>query len=94
MLKKTLQVGNQNQSNKAFDEYRTAIVEEFMSQKLFSQKKITQGAFWTALDKDLAQQYIRDERWIFGLKYHDDLKLIDHGLEEVKPNGIGFGKTK
>lgn len=61
-----------------FDSSRDNIVKEFISSSIFMRRKLTQGAYWTSIDKDLADQYIRDERWIFGMKVRDDLKIIDH----------------
>ena len=70
-------------NRKRFDNSRDNIVEEFGSTRVFTKRKLTQGAYWTAIDKDLADQYIRDEKWIFGMKVRDELKIIDHWDENM-----------
>lgn len=77
----------------AFDLSRREQTELFKSGMGVFKRKITQGLYWTVIDKDLADQYIRDERWFFGIKFCDILKVIDHGAEEIKNNDkIGFIK--
>jgi hypothetical protein len=80
--------------SKNFNEHRNILSEEFNTESIFYKRKITQGAFWTAIDKDLANQYFRDECWLFNIKYKDELKFIDHGIDINAPtnSGIGFGK--
>lgn len=80
--------------SKGFDDYRNNVITEFDSESIFFKSRMTQGLFWTSLDKDLANQMVREERWIFGMKYKDVLKLIDHGNEgEIfNTKGVGFKK--
>ncbi len=91
---KTETVGKQTIDSQAFDDYRTGIVEEFHSENIFFKRKLTQGAFWTAIDKELANQYFRDERWLFNFKYKDELKFIDHGTNGSPVTGVGFNINK
>ncbi len=88
-------VNNKSNANnlKSFDDYRNGINKEFLSKKPFRRNRITQGLCWTDLDKDLANQYIREEAWLFGWKFRDNLKLIDHiaEIEDItKTRKIGF----
>lgn len=84
------------QNNKGFDDYRNLLLEDYHKSNAFLKKKFSQGAYWTILDKDLANQYFRDEVWFMGVKIKDNIKFIDHGSEEEKnKGGIGFNiKTK
>lgn len=77
---------------KEFGESRVEYAEGF-DKKSWSafKRKITQGFYWTSIDKDLANQVLRDERWFCGIKFWDAIKLIDHGAEGIK-TGIGFTK--
>ena len=87
-------VGFQLATGKSFDDYRNLILENFKDENIFFKRKLSQGAFWTSIDKDLANQFFRDERWLFNMKYKDEIKLIDHGVEPIEKSGIGFTKTK
>lgn len=89
MLKK---IEKQRLGLKAFDDYRDAINNEFNSENIFKKVRVTQGLIWTNLDKDLANQYVREEYWIFGIKVRDNIKFIDHcSEEEIKRGGrVGF----
>jgi hypothetical protein len=80
----------------SFNNYRNELIDELNSESIWHKQRFTQGAFWTELDSNLANQYFRDERWFFGIKYFDELKFIDHGLNinNKNNNNIGFGKTK
>lgn len=95
-IKNSCGVGLPLLSPKSFDDYRNFIVDELNSQNILFKKKISQGIYWASLDKDIANQYVREEKWIFGLKYKDELKLIDHGFlndEDIKLNrNVGFKK--
>lgn len=88
-----MKIATQKINSKAFDDYRDFINQEFLTETVFKKKRLTQGLFWTDFDKDLANQYIREEVWIFGIKIADSIKLIDHctenndGKKNVK---IGF----
>jgi hypothetical protein len=75
-------VGTYNEDEKSFNDYRNVITDEFLTQTIFFKRKMTQGAFWTAIDKDLANQFFRDERWFCGFKFWDAYKLIDHGIDK------------
>ena len=79
---------------KEFEESRIQYAKRF-DQRSWSafKRKITQGFYWTSIDKDLANQVLRDERWFLGIKFWDAIKIIDHGSGEVK-SGVGFTKTK
>jgi len=91
--KKEVAMGLQAISSKDFDDQRNIITERFSSKGLCFKRKLTQSLYWTSLDKDLANQYWRDERWFMGIKFWDVLKLIDHGAEGVNSNkGVGFLK--
>jgi hypothetical protein len=85
-------------SSKVFDDFRSAMIEEFDDEKfLVFKRKVSQGAFWTMLDKDLANQYFRTEVWLFGVKISDQMKLIDHALDDNgfgKNSGMGFVAKK
>ena len=94
MSKKSNIVGFQMINGKSFDDYRNFILEEQQKDNTIFKRKLSQGAFWTALDKDLANQFFRDEKWFFNFKYKDEIKLIDHGVEPNEKTGIGFTKTK
>jgi hypothetical protein len=82
----------QMMNKKAFDDYRDVIQEEFISKGAIHKKRLTQGVYWVSSEKDLANQYVREEKWFFGIKMKDDLKLVDHNirddLETVKK--VGF----
>ena len=80
-IKKHL-VGPPNENEKSFNDYRNIVIEEFLSESLFFKRKMTQGAFWTFIEKDVANQFFRDERWICGFKFWDAFKLIDHGIDK------------
>jgi hypothetical protein len=80
-----------------FNKFRQEIMDEFSSESLWHKQRLTQTAFWTKLDKDVAVQYFRDERWFFGLKYFDEIKLVDHGIDpkgdsDYNSKGVGFKK--
>lgn len=85
-------IEKQRINEKAFDDYRDILNQEFLSEKPFRRNRVTQGLFWTDLEKDLANQYVREEAWIFGWKYRDNLKLVDHCAdnEDNKTSRIGF----
>jgi hypothetical protein len=93
--RKILPVGMQTINSKAFDDYRNIILSDFDSRKFrVFRRKFTQGAYWTSLDKDLANQYFRDEVWFLGIQIKDNLKFIDHGFETNDKGGVGFIKSK
>jgi hypothetical protein len=79
-----------------FNEFRDGVIKEFSTENIFFRRKLTQGAFWVSLENDLADQLFRDERWFFGVKYHDELKTIDHGHDrnEVRTGIRGFNTNK
>jgi len=85
---------NNIEDKKIFDDLREDIKKEFDSESIFFKRKMSQFAFWTVIDKDLANQYYRDEKWLFGIKYKDELKLIDHGTEELTSGKISVGFVK
>jgi hypothetical protein len=85
-------MGLQAISSKDFDDQRNIIVDKFSREGLCYKRKLTQSLYWTSLDKDLANQYWRDERWFLGIKFCDILKLIDHGADGVSNKGVGFIK--
>ena len=91
-MSKKMIVGMLTQNSKAFDDYRNLVGDDFHIEKAVLKKKFTQGAYWTSLEKDLANQYFRDEVWIFGIKVKDALKFIDHGFEPIEKSGLGFTK--
>lgn len=91
-MKKKIKIAEQRVNENAFDEYRNTINEEFLSKPTFRRNKITQGLYWTDLDKDLANQYVREEAWLFGWKYRDNLKLIDHCAKDTKDTNKPSGK--
>jgi len=62
----------------------------FLSGHSLLRRRITQGFYWTQIDKDLADQFIRDERWILGIKVLDAFKVIDHDADDSASTGIGF----
>lgn len=89
--------GDQMVTSDEFNKLRSGILEEFYSESIFRKQKLSQAAFWFELDKDLANQYFRDERWFFGIKYLDEIKFIDHSVSTESTQtktSIGFGKTK
>ena len=91
MSKRSNIVGVQLKDTENFDDYRNHILDEQdKDTNTLFRRKLSQGAFWTSLDKDLANQYFRDEKWFFGWKYKDEIKLIDHGTAVESKNGIGF----
>lgn len=77
-------VGPPNENEKSFNDYRNFIIEELISEYSIFKRKMTQGAFWVALEKDLANQFFRDERWLCGIKFWDATKFIDHGFDKDK----------
>lgn len=78
-------------SEKEFDSYRNIITSEFHSEKALRKKKLSQGLYWTSFDKDLANQYVREESWFLGIKIKDNIKLIDHGGDNNdKKKSVGF----
>jgi hypothetical protein len=77
---------------KEFKDSRTEYIDKFSSNCSIFRRKITQGLYWTSLDKDLANQVLRDERWFLGIKFWDALKLINHGADDANKNNIGFKK--
>ena len=77
-----------------FDSSRKEQLNLFTSGAGVFKRKITQGLYWTVIDKDLADQYLRDERWFLGVKFCDILKVIDHGAEEIKNDNKSIGFTK
>jgi len=86
-------VGVQRINEKAFDDQRNKIYEEFTAGCVFYKHKLTQGLFWTELENNLANQYVREEAWLFGLKIKDNVKFIDHCIEEEgRVPKIGFIK--
>ena len=85
-------VGPQTQNKKAFDDYRNFMLDEFVTESVFRKRKLSQAAYWTALDKEIADQYFRDEVWIFGVKVKDEIKVIDHGFEGINDKTVGFKK--
>jgi hypothetical protein len=85
-------VGLPNETEKSFDDYRNFVIEEFLSESIFFKRKMTQGAFWVSMSNDLANQFFRDERWIFGCKFWDAFKLIDHGISKLDKSE--FAKRK
>lgn len=90
-------IGRNIDSIESFDNYRQNVIEEFQAESIWHRQRITQGAYWNRIDKDLACQYLRDERWFFRFKYHDEIKLIDHGVNpdyETSGGSIGFGTPK
>ncbi len=78
-------VGPPNKGENEFNDYRNTIIKEFYNESPLFKRKMTQGAFWTAFDQELAIQFFRDERWLFGLKFWDAMKFIDHGISENAP---------
>jgi hypothetical protein len=88
-------MGLQALSSKEFDDSRNILVERFTGSLGVYKRRLTQSLYWTSLDKDLANQYWRDERWLFGVKICDIVKLIDHGSQEENDKFnkiIGFKK--
>lgn len=74
----------------SFNNSRRDCIIKFYSGTSMFRRMITQGFYWTAIDKDLANQFIRDERWFLGVKFWDAMKIIDHGSEEISKKGVGF----
>jgi hypothetical protein len=79
-MKHSLEI--QMMNKKSFDDYRDVIQEDFDTWKTGLRQRSTQGVFWVSSDKDLANQFIREERWFFGFKIKDALKLIDHNVKD------------
>ena len=84
--------------SKEFDDSCNLCIEKFSKGSSMFKRKITQGLYWTALDRDLANQFLRDERWLWGMKFWDTVKIIDHGgYEDVgigkEDKGVGFYKS-
>jgi len=77
-------------NNGSFNDSRRDCVIKFQSENSLFRRLITQGFYWTSIDKDLANQFIRDERWFLGMKFWDSMKIIDHGSEEISKRGTGF----
>jgi hypothetical protein len=77
-----------------FSENRIKCRNAFYSSRSLFKRRITQGLYWTSLDKDIANQYYRDERWFCGMKFWDAMKSIDHGVDDIRDNSVGFIKTK
>ena len=77
------------EDKEGFNISREECVTLFHSGGSMFKRKITQGLYWTDLDKDLANQFFRDERWFLGVKFWDGLKTIDHGGGDGK-HGVGF----
>jgi len=75
-----------------YDKLRDTIITEFNHSSVFKKQKLTQGLYWTDFDKDIANQYVREESWFLGIKISDILKLIDHssGVTNSKKDKIGF----
>lgn len=93
MIKNKTEVGEKVvKTGESFDGYRRSILGEFESESIFFKKRLTQGLIWTSLDKDLANQYWREERWFYGVKYRDELRIVDHGvMEDILPGrNVGF----
>lgn len=92
MLKKEMKNEGQKSQLTNFDEYRNVMHTEFTKSSVFRKTKLTQGLYWTDFDKDIANQYIREESWFFGIKVSDNLKLIEHssGVVNNKKDKIGF----
>jgi len=90
-MSKILKTQDLKINEKEFDEYRENINSEFLSGTPMRRNKITQGLFWTDIDKDLANQYVREEAWFFGWKFRDNLKLIDHCAKDTgRVSKMGF----
>jgi len=81
-------------TGKGFDDYRNKLIEIFDGSSAVHKKKMTQGLFWTSVDKDLANQMVREERWFLGVKYKDEIRVIDHGTSDdsISNKGVGFKK--
>ena len=77
-------------SRDEFEVNRKDYVKSFTGGNSLFKRKITQSLYWTSLDKDLANQFLRDERWVCGLKFWDAIKVIDHDAENVNSAGMGF----
>ena len=85
-------VGPQSLNKRAFDDYRNFVLDEFTNESIFKKRKLSQAAYWTAIDKEIADQYFRDEVWIFGIKVRDEIKVIDHGFDGLTTKTVGFKK--
>jgi hypothetical protein len=93
MSKEAKKVEIQRINEKAFDDYRNLINMEFTRTKLFYKQRLTQGLCWVDIENNIANQYFREEAWLFGFKTRDNLKLIDHMIvdENSKRKGsVGF----
>jgi len=86
-------IGEQTVSENSFNEHRDFVISDFQGNRSLYKRKMSQGAFWTLLDKDLANQYFRDEKWLFGFKIRDEIKLIDHGTGNIISKEVGFKKV-
>jgi hypothetical protein len=86
-MKHSLEI--QMMNKKSFDDYRDVIQEDFSTWKTGFRQKSSQGVFWISSDKDLANQFVRNEVWLFGFKIKDSLRLIDHNIKE---DNIDSGK--
>jgi len=73
-----------------FTNYRKTIREEFNDSSAVRKTKFTQGLYWTDFDKDLADQFLREEVWLFGIKIRDAIKIIDHCSSLPNKNKVGF----
>lgn len=76
-----------------FNDSVKIVGDSFKTSCPFKKKKITQGLFWSNLDKDIADQFIREEAWLFGIKFIDNIKFINHYVDysdKDKNSKIGF----
>ena len=85
-------IDRQKISEKIFDDYRNKISEEFASEKMLYKHKLTQGLYWSDFDNNLANQFVREEAWLLGIKVKDNVKFIDHcfNADEMNKKKIGF----
>ena len=92
MLKRSNELGGLKfNDGKEFEDSRIEYTNKFDRRSWSAfKRKITQGFYWTSLDKDLANQVLRDERWFLGIKFWDAIKIIDHGSGDTKVSGVGF----
>lgn len=77
-----------------FNKNRQDILEEFESSNLLFRRKFTQAAHWISLDKDLANQYFREEKWFCGWKYKDEIKIINHSADSINGTNLNIGFKK
>jgi hypothetical protein len=77
---------------------RENCLERFIVGKSIFKRKITQGLYWALIEKDIADQFTRDERWFMGVKFWDAMKTIGHGIKssrgsrDYKNTTIGFNQ--